>query len=69
MLDLARRAWPDVSDRKELLLRLVAEGRDVVEQRLGQQDRAQRRSSQEAAMRRAASLLDVDLLLSDAAWQ
>ncbi len=69
MLDLARRAWPEIADRKLLLLRLAAEGRDVVKQRLVAMDRAQRRALQNEAMRQAATLLDVDLLLSDAAWR
>lgn len=69
MLDLARRAWPDVSDRKQLLLLLAAEGRNALRQRLGDADEAQRRHEQRGAMARAASLVDTDLLLSDAAWR
>jgi hypothetical protein len=30
-LDLAQQRWPDVHDRKELLLRLAAAGRDAIE--------------------------------------
>jgi hypothetical protein len=30
-LDQAQRRWPDVHDRKELLLRLVSAGRDAIE--------------------------------------
>lgn len=30
-LDEAQRRWPDVHDRKELLLRLAATGRDAIE--------------------------------------
>lgn len=30
-LDQAQRRWPDVHDRKELLLRLAAAGRDAIE--------------------------------------
>lgn len=69
MLDLAHRAWPDVSDRKELLLRLAATGRDVLRHRLDETEQAQRRAAQIEAMSRAATLMDIDLLLSDAAWQ
>ena len=69
MLDLARRAWPDVTDRKQLLLRLAAEGRDAIAQRLDETDQTRRRDEQVAAMRRAATRLDLDLLLSDAAWK
>jgi hypothetical protein len=30
-LDQAQRRWPEVNDRKELLLKLVAAGRDAIE--------------------------------------
>lgn len=69
MLDLARRAWPDVSDRKQLLLLLAAEGRDALRERLDAVDGMQRRREQLSAMDRAATLLDAELLRSDAAWQ
>jgi hypothetical protein len=69
MLDLAHRAWPDVTDRKQLLLRLAATGRDTLQKRLDDDDRARRRAEQIEAMNRAATLMDVDLLLTDAAWK
>lgn len=69
MLDLAHRAWPDVTDRKQLLLRLAATGRDALEQQLDADARIRRRGEQVEAMKRAATLMDVDLLLSDAAWK
>lgn len=69
MLDLARRAWPDVSDRKQLLLLLAAAGRDALAQRLGDADAARRRDAQVTAMARAGSLVDTELLLTDVAWR
>jgi hypothetical protein len=69
MLDLAHRAWPEVTDRKQLLLRLAAAGTDSIRPRVDHRERAQRRAEQIAAMSRAAERMDVDLLLSDAAWQ
>jgi hypothetical protein len=33
LLDEAQRRWPEVRDRKELLLRLAAAGRDAIEQK------------------------------------
>jgi hypothetical protein len=69
MLDLAHRAWPDVTDRRQLLLRLAAEGRDALQRRLDESDQQWRRAEQVKAMGRAATLMDVDLLLADAAWQ
>ncbi len=69
MLDLARRAWPDVAERKELLLLLAGEGRDAVKQRLDEADGAARRAAQRDALERAGTLLDTDALLGDAAWR
>jgi hypothetical protein len=69
MLDLAGRAWPDIADRRLLLLRLAAVGHESLRQRLHDDDRARRRSDQLAAMRRASGLVDTELLLSDTAWQ
>ena len=69
MLDLARRAWPDITDRKQLLLRLAAEGHDTLRRRLDDTALAQRRVRQLDAMSRAATLLDAQALLADAAWQ
>jgi hypothetical protein len=69
MLDLAHRAWPEVTDRKQLLLRLAAEGRDALALRLDEADGAHRRAEQLKAMQRATTLMDVESLLADAAWQ
>ena len=69
MLDVARRAWPDVADRKQLLLRLAAEGREAVRGRLDAADLAHLRAAQRDALSRSDSLLDIDVLLSDVAWQ
>jgi hypothetical protein len=69
MLDVAHRAWPDVADRKELLLRLAAEGRDAVRAHLDGAEDERRRAAQREALARAPERLDVELLLSDAAWR
>ena len=69
MLDLAEREWPEVSDRKELLLRLAAEGSDVVRKRLDEGDAARRRADQLRALERAPDLIDVELIANYAAWR
>jgi len=66
LLDLAQRAWPDVRDRKELLLRLAEAGAGVVEQTLREQ--ASSRALRRAAVIRSREMLDADVLLSDQAW-
>jgi hypothetical protein len=67
MLDRAQRTWPDVTDRKELLLRLAATGREAIEAREEAQRR--QREAQRAALAGAASRVDLDVLLGDAAWR
>jgi hypothetical protein len=69
MLDAAQRRWPDVRDRKELLVRLAAAGRDAIAPEIDARARDDRRQRQLAAMGRAAELLDVDALLADTAWR
>ncbi len=69
LLDAAQRRWPDVADRKELLLRLAQEGHDALD--LGELDRSgeQRRERTRQALERIPALVDSELLLSDRAWE
>ena len=67
MLDQAQRAWPDVTDRKELLLRLAAAGSDAIQDARAEARR--RRELQREALSRSTARVDVDVLLGDAAWQ
>src|SRR4051794_41859284 len=65
MLDIAQRRWPGV-ERKELLLRLTAAGRDAVAQELDQREGTERRERQSTAMREGAGLVDAGGPLADA---
>jgi hypothetical protein len=69
MLDLAQRRWPDVGDRRRLLLRLALAGRDAIASDVGEADLQARRERQREAMGRAAELVDVDELFADTAWR
>ena len=69
MLDDAQRRWPEVNDRRELLIRLAATGHDAIAAEAAAEDGAARRERQLVALNRARSLVDVDELLSDAAWR
>jgi hypothetical protein len=69
MLDTAQRRWPDVRNRRTLLLRLAAAGRDAIAVDVDAGEREQRRMRQHEAMSRAATLVEVDELLADAAWR
>lgn len=67
LLDLAARAWPEVTDRRQLLLRLTeVGGRALRDELAGQQARQDR---QRLGLERAAQLVDVDELLGDGAWR
>ena len=69
MLDLAQRRWPDVHDRRQLLLRLAGIGAERIASELDGTSRRQQRERQLAALRHARDLVDVEVLLSDAAWR
>jgi hypothetical protein len=69
MLDVAQRRWPEVRDRKELLVRLAAAGRDSIAEAVAADAQAQRRQRQRDALARAGRLVDAEALLADAAWR
>jgi hypothetical protein len=68
MLDDAQRRWPEVRDRRELLVRLASTGHDTIATDLAADERSARQQRQREALARARSLVDVDELLADAAW-
>lgn len=68
LLDDAQRRWPNLTDRKQLLLRLAQAGHDSLQLDKLQAEATQRRERQQAALDRLAELVDTDLLLADAAW-
>ncbi len=69
LLNAAARRWPEITDRKELLLRLAREGHDAL--RLADLNRSGdgRREESRAALERIPALVDAELLLSDRAWE
>ena len=69
MLDIAQRHWPDVHDRRQLLLRLAAAGRDAIASEVDATARQHRADRQRDALGRARALVDADVLLSDEAWR
>ena len=69
MLDLAQQRWPEVRDRRQLLLRLAASGRNAIAPELDAREHERRRDRQCDALHRAAELVDTDALLADAAWR
>jgi hypothetical protein len=68
LLDAAEQRWPEITDRRLLLLRLAEEGHNAMasaEETRGAQERHARLTS---ALERIPSLVDRELLLSDRAW-
>lgn len=69
MLDDAAKRWPEVRDRKALLLRLAEAGAAQLQVAEREADVADRRARQLAAIERSRELIDVDVLLSGEAWR
>jgi len=67
LLDLAQQAWPEITDRRQLLLRLTEAGGRLLQSELA--DLEARRERQRVGLERAAQLVDVDKLVGDDAWR
>jgi hypothetical protein len=67
-LDAAQKRWPEIADRKALLLRLAEEGHNALEVGDLQLETEERRERAQVAIGRIRSLVDAELLLSDRAW-
>jgi hypothetical protein len=69
LLDDAQRRWPEISNRKELLLRLARTGHELL--RLGQieADADRRREGQQAALADLQHTVDWDSIRDDQAWR
>jgi hypothetical protein len=68
LLDAAQQRWPEVSERKALLLRLAEQGHETLELADEQISAEDRRKRTQIALTRIPSLVDAELLLSDQAW-
>ncbi len=69
MLNLAERRWPDVKNRRQLLLRLAGAGAERIASELDAAAAESRRERQRHAFARAPGLIDTEKLLGDAAWR
>jgi hypothetical protein len=69
LLDAAQRRWPEISDRKSLLLRLAEEGGSALGLQAERVGVEERRKRMRAALERLGRFVDVELLLSDDAWR
>jgi hypothetical protein len=68
LLDAAARRWPDIADRKQLLLRLAEEGHQSLAGAELARVARDRRGRVAQALERIPSLVDSDALLADEAW-
>jgi hypothetical protein len=67
LLDDAQRKWPDVGNRKELLMRLAQTGHDALG--LDEIDAERRRERQRVALANLRTLVDWDAIRDDQAWR
>ena len=69
LLDDAQRRWPEIEDRKELLLRLAQTGHDSL--RLSELDAEadRQRQRQGATLESLRHLVDWDAIRNDQAWR
>jgi hypothetical protein len=69
MLDRAQRAWPEMTDRKALLVRLAEAGSRSLAREAEEREAAARGERQRDALRRVAELVDAEALLADEPWR
>ncbi len=69
LLDAAQRRWPEVTQRKLLLLRLAEEGHRALSRTEEQLQADEGQALMIQALQRIPSLVDRELLLSDQAWR
>ncbi len=68
LLDDAQRRWPEVEDRKELLLRLAHTGHDSLRLTEANEEASRRRERQSAALAGLQSAVNWDVIRNDQAW-
>jgi hypothetical protein len=69
LLDDAQRRWPEINNRKELLLRLAQTGHESLRLDEAEADAARRRERQRAALKNLQALVDWDAIRDDQAWR
>jgi hypothetical protein len=69
LLDDAQFRWPEVRDRKELLLRLAQAGHDSLRLDQVEAEACRRRERQSTALIDLQRLVDWDAIMDDQAWR
>jgi hypothetical protein len=69
LLDLAHQRWPEIDDRRQLLLRLAGAGAEQIASELDASAAGARRERQRRALVRAPELIDPEAVRADSAWR
>jgi len=69
LLDDAQRRWPEVRDRKELLMRLARVGHDSLGLDRAEAEADRRRERQRSALTHLQQLVDWSAIGDDQAWR
>ena len=69
LLDDAQRRWPEVADRKKLLLRLAQTGHDSLHLSDADAETERRRERQRTALAGLQRTVDWDAIRNDQAWR
>jgi hypothetical protein len=69
LLDDAQQQWPEVGNRKELLLRLARAGHDALGLDRAEAEASRRHERQRAALVELQRLVDWDAISDDQAWR
>ena len=69
LLDRAQRQWPEIDDRKQLLLRLAETGHELLGQVDAAADAAREQERRRAALANLRRIVDWDAIADDQAWR
>lgn len=69
LLDDAQRQWPEIRDRKALLLRLAQAGHDSLRLSQAEAEASRRRERQRSALINLQRLVDWSAIRDDQAWR
>jgi len=69
LLDEAQRRWPEIGNRKQLLLRLAQIGRESLRLSDSSTGASQQPDRQRLALERLRALVDWDAIRDDQAWR
>ncbi len=69
LLDCAQRQWPEIEDRKQLLLRLAESGHELIAQMDAAADTVRKRERRRTALAELRRIVDWNAIADDQAWR